>query len=115
MDIPPPVQEYVDAIPAEHRPLFDRMHSLVVAEHPEAEMVLSYRIPCYRVGRRRLFLAAWAHGVSLYGWGQDRDAGFSARHPDLLSGRGTIRLRTGISAEIPDREFRDLFRATLSS
>ena len=40
------VQAYVDAIDAEHRPLFDRLHGLIVAACPEA--------------RRR-----WAHGEHL--------------------------------------------------
>jgi len=107
------VREYVDAIPAQHRPLFDRVHRLVLEVHPDAEVVLSYQMPAYRVGRRRLFVGAWRHGVSIYGWGEGGDAGFTARHPELKSGRGTIRLRTEAAGAIPDDELRDLVRAAL--
>jgi hypothetical protein len=63
------VRDYIDAIAPEHRPLFDRLHRLVLEEHPDAAVVLSYKIPTYKVGHRRLFLGVWKHGVSIYGWG----------------------------------------------
>ena len=108
------VREYIEAIPAEHRPLFDRLHRLVLEARPDAAVVLSYKMPTYKVGRRRLFLGAWKHGISVYGWGQGHDAGFTARHPGLVSGRGTIQLRPSDAEAIPDDEFRDLACAVLS-
>ncbi|SRR6266581_4596874 len=106
------VQAYIDRIPPEHRPLFDRLHHLILAEHPDATVVLSYQIPTYKVGRRRLHLGVWKHGVSIYGWG-DRDAGFASRHAELRTSKGTIRLRPEDAASIPDDEFSDLVRAAL--
>ena len=81
------VREYIDAIPSEHRPLFDRLHRLILEAHPDTTVALSYGIPTYRVGRRRLFVGAWKHGLSVYGWQADHDAGFSARHPEFLARR----------------------------
>ena len=107
------VRTYIDSIPAQHRPLFDRLHGLIMTEHPEAVVVMSYQIPAYKVGRRRLFLAAWQHGVSIYGWQEDRDAGFSGRHADLKSGKATIRLRPQDAGGISDQEFTALIRAAL--
>jgi uncharacterized protein YdhG (YjbR/CyaY superfamily) len=107
------VQAYIESIPACSRPLFDRLHRLILAAHPEAAVVLSYRMPTYKVGRRRLFLGAWKHGVSLYGWQEDRDAGFAARHAELRTSKGTIQLRPEDAAGISDDEFRDLARAAL--
>jgi uncharacterized protein YdhG (YjbR/CyaY superfamily) len=107
------VRDYIDAIPPEHRPLFDRLHRLVLEVHPEAAVVLSYQIPTYKVGRQRLFLGVWRHGVSIYGWQPGRDAGFTDRHPELKTGKGTIRLRPEEAAAIPDDELRDLVRAAL--
>ena len=107
------VRDYIDAIPPEHRPLFDRLHRLVLEVHPEAEMMLSYQMPTYKVGRQRLFVGVWKHGVSIYGWDQGRDAGFIARHPGLKTSKGTIRLRPEDAAGIPDDELRDLVRAAL--
>ncbi|MEV6969871.1 DUF1801 domain-containing protein [Hamadaea sp. NPDC051192] len=108
------VRDYVEAIPAENRPLFDRLHRIILAEHPGAQVTISYDLPTYTVGKRRLYLGSWQHGVSLYGWGADRDGGFLARHPELKSGKGTIKLRPEAAAEIDDSEFRDLVRAALS-
>lgn len=107
------VQRYVDEIPADRRPLFDRVHGLIMAAYPDAEVLISYKMPTYKVGDRRLYLAAWAHGVSLYGSDDGNDGGFSARHPELTSGRGTIRLRPSDAAEIDDAELTSLVRAAL--
>jgi uncharacterized protein YdhG (YjbR/CyaY superfamily) len=108
----PAVQAYIDAINPDHRPLFDRLHRLILDVQPGAAVVLSYQIPTYKVGSRRLYVGAWQHGLSIYGWGDD--AGFTARHPGLKTSKGTIRLRPEDAAGISDDEFRDLARAALS-
>jgi uncharacterized protein YdhG (YjbR/CyaY superfamily) len=107
------LQDYLDAIVPEHRPLFDRLHRLVLEAHPDAAVVLSYKIPTYKVGSRRLFLGVWKHGVSIYGWDQGRDAGFIARHPKLKTSKGTLQLRPSDAADIADDELRGLVRAAL--
>jgi uncharacterized protein YdhG (YjbR/CyaY superfamily) len=107
------VRAYIDGIDPAHRPLFDRLQRLILEEHPEASVVLSYAIPTYKVGRRRLFLGAWKHGVSIYGWNHGQDGGFVARHSKLKTSTGTIQLRPEEAAQIPDDEFRELVRAAL--
>jgi hypothetical protein len=83
--------------PPGHRPLYDRLHRLILAAYPVAVVVLSYRMPTYKVGNRRLYVGTWKHGVSIYVWEQGRAAGFIARHPALNSSRcrpaPTLRLR----------------------
>ena len=108
------VREYIEAIGPEYRPLFDRLDGLVLAEYPEASVVLSYQMPTYKVGMNRLHLAVWKHGVSIYGWQADGNAGFRERHPDLMHSKTTIRLRPEDAAAIPDSEFSDLIRAALA-
>ena len=107
------VRDYIDSIAPQPRPLFDRLHRLILEAHPDAVVVLSYQIPTYKVGRRRLFVGVWKHGVSIYGLQQGRDAGFTARHPQLKTSKGTIQLRPDDAAGIGDDEFRDLVRAAL--
>ena len=51
--------------------------------------------------------------MSVYGWQEGRDAGFSERHPELKSGKGTLRLRPADAAGLSDDELRDLARAAL--
>ena len=108
-------QDYIDAIAAEFRPLFDRLHRLILDEHPDAAVTLSYQMPTYTVGRRRLYLGVWKHGVSLYGWRRDMDTGFTSRHPGLMTDKGTLRLRPADAADIPDADFRDLVRTALNA
>jgi uncharacterized protein YdhG (YjbR/CyaY superfamily) len=108
------VAAYVEAIPADHRPLFDRVHRLVVATFPDATVGLSYRMPTYRRAGRRLFVGAWQHGISLYGWGQGRDGGFLERHPHLRTSTGTIRLRPQDAQAVPDDDLVRLIRAALT-
>jgi uncharacterized protein YdhG (YjbR/CyaY superfamily) len=106
------VRRYRDQMDSTHRPVFDRLHRLIVATCPEAELALSYGMPAYRTGRRRLNIGAWKHGLSLY-VSPERDGGFSARHPELATGKGTIKVRPEDAARITDAEFQELIRAAL--
>jgi uncharacterized protein YdhG (YjbR/CyaY superfamily) len=107
------VQAYIDAIDPERRPLFDRLHALVLETHPDAEVALSYGMPAYRVGARRLNIGVWKHGVSIYGWRRDNDGGFVARHPELAASKGTIRLSPAAARTIGDDELRALLGGAL--
>jgi uncharacterized protein YdhG (YjbR/CyaY superfamily) len=107
------VRKYVEAIAPEHRPLFDRLHHVVRRTHPEATLVLSYRIPTYKVGKRRLHVGVWNHGLSIYGWRQGREAPFTSRHPETRTSKGTIQLRPEDAAVISDEELCVLVRAAL--
>jgi uncharacterized protein YdhG (YjbR/CyaY superfamily) len=107
------VQAYIDAVDPAYRPMFDRVHRLIMTAHPDANVVLSYQIPTYKVGKRRLYVGAWQHGISIYGWGQGRDGGFAERHPELRTSKGTIRLRPQDAAAISDEELSALVGAAL--
>jgi uncharacterized protein YdhG (YjbR/CyaY superfamily) len=109
------VQRYIDRIAPEHRPLFDRLHRLILAAHPDATVALSYKIPTYTVGQRRLHVGAWKHGLSIYGWQQGRSDAFTSRHPTLKTSKGTLQLRPEDAAAIPDDELSDLVRAALDA
>ena len=104
---------YIEAIDPEQRPLFDRLQRLILEAYPDAQVVLSYQMPTYKVGRRRLHVGVWRHGLSFYGLSPDRDGGFSERHPELRASKGTIQLRSEAAAAIPDDELRDLIHAVL--
>ena len=110
----PDVAAYVDAIDPERRPLFDRVHRLVMDVQPNAQMVLSYKMPTYVVGARRLHVGVWKHGLSFYGWQPGQDGGLAGRHPRLDNGKGTLRLPLSEAAQITDDELRAFLVAALN-
>lgn len=107
------VRQYIDGIDPAFRPLFERLEGLIMATAPDAVAALSYGMPSYRAGRRRLHLGVWKHGISLYGWPQERAVGFLSRHPGLRTSKGTIQLRLEDAAGLGDDELRDLVRVSL--
>jgi uncharacterized protein YdhG (YjbR/CyaY superfamily) len=104
---------YIEGIPAEYRPLFDRLHRLILEAFPDAAVVISYGIPTYKLGRGKLYVGVWKHGLSIYGWPREHAAEFGARHPGLVTSKGTIQIRPDDAAVITDQEFSDLARAAL--
>jgi uncharacterized protein YdhG (YjbR/CyaY superfamily) len=106
-------REFVDAIPVERRELFDRVRGLVTEACPDVHLTLSYDMPTFVAGRYRLYVGVWRHGLSFYGWSSDADAGFSDRHPELVHGRGTMKLRPKDAATIEDDELREFIGAVL--
>jgi uncharacterized protein YdhG (YjbR/CyaY superfamily) len=105
------VEDYIAAIPADRGPAFDKVFTVLRAACPEADVELSYGLPTLSIDQRRLHVGVWAHGVSLYGWRRSGDAGLSERHPELIHGKGTIRLRDGKG--LSDEELQALARAVL--
>jgi len=108
-------QDYIDAIAPQHRPLFDRLHGLIMQSHPDAELTLSYDMPTYRLEGRKLHVAVWKHGLSIYGWRQGGDDDFVSRHPELKHNKSTIRLSPDAAAEIADGELLELVDAALAT
>jgi hypothetical protein len=111
--IDPAAQAYIDEIEPEQRTIFDRFRDLVVELHPDVEVTFAYKMPTFVVGDRRLHVAAWKHGMSIYGWSADHDGGIVARRPELSSGKGTLRLPVAAAADISDDELRVLIRGAL--
>ena len=105
---------YVDGLDPAGRALFDRLHALILAEHPGATVRFAYSMPTYDVGDRSLHVGVWKHGLSLYGWSADRSGGFCDRYPQLCGDRGTLKIPHADAAGIPDEHLRDLLRATFA-
>jgi hypothetical protein len=102
--LPPDVQAYLDLVAAEHRPMWDRIERIIRALHPDVELCITYDMPTFVVGEHRLPVGVWKHGLSLYGLHESNDAGFIARHPELASGRGTVKLPTTRADTFSDEE-----------
>jgi len=108
------VLRYLDTVPGGHRVLFERLHALVMQAYPQAQVVISYQMPTYKVDDRRLFVGVWKHGLSVYGWKQERVAGFAGRHPALVGAKGTIKLGPDDLQGMSDGELLELVDAALA-
>jgi uncharacterized protein YdhG (YjbR/CyaY superfamily) len=87
------VQRYIDALPEDRRPLFDKLQALILGLYPDAEVLMWYRMPTYRAKSRWVALANQKHYVSLYTNGAHHIADFKARYPRIKTGTGCINLK----------------------
>ena len=105
----PALQSYLDAIPAPHRPLFDRLQALILGLYPDAEIGLSYGIPTYKVGRRRVYLGLWKGGVSLHAVAVEP---FKQRHPSIKTGRGSLNFK--LTDDVPEADVREVIQEAIT-
>ena len=108
--VPAEAQACIDGIPPGHRPLFERLHRLILTAHPGAQVTLSYKMPACKAGNRRLYAGAWNMGILVHGWQKDRDGGFTSRHTELVTSKATLQLRDGGAPGISDEDFLGLAR-----
>jgi uncharacterized protein YdhG (YjbR/CyaY superfamily) len=107
--LPPDVQAYIDALDPDHRRLFDHLHRLILDEQPEANVVISYQIPLYKVGSRHVGLnAGRPDGVTLTTTSPDHIDAFRTRHPRFKTSKASIQFR--LDDELPDDDIRDVIR-----
>lgn len=110
-----PVQDYIQSMTADQQALLDRLRRLIGEVRPGLAPVISYKMLCWRAGDRRLFVGAWAHGLSVYGWRQGQETAFTDRHPELKTSKGTIRLTTAAAGDLTDDDLLILVRAALAA
>jgi hypothetical protein len=106
-------QAYVDGIAPETRALFDRIHHLFVGAFPDIDVGIAYKMPVYRRASRSLNVGAWKHGVSIYGFPDEGAGSILERHPELFSGKGTLRITLAVADDIRDVELLQLVRIAL--
>lgn len=95
------VQRYVDAVPDEQKPLFAKIHALIMGLYPDAEVVMSYQVPTYRAKSGWVALGYWKDGVSLYTNGPHHIAEFKAEYPGIKTGKGSINFKVTDMVPVP--------------
>jgi len=53
--------------------------------------------------------------LSIYGWKEGGDTGFTSRHPEFKRGKGTVQLRPEDAPGIPGEELRELLAGALDA
>ncbi len=107
-ELPDDVRVYVDGVAPAVRPLFDRLHHLILEELPTARVVISYSIPLYKVGKRHVGLHARADGVTLTTTSPDHIAAFRAAHPAYKTNKASIRFP--LDTDLPLDDVRAMVR-----
>ena len=108
------VDDYIDALDPPHRRLFDHLQDLILDELPDAEVVFSYQIPMYKIGRRRVGLSAHrAGGVTLTTTAPEYIEAFKQAHSSFTTNKASIQF--DFDDEIPDDAVRDVIRRATRS
>ena len=102
------VQTFIDTIPEAKRPLFDRLQTLILELYPDAEIAISYQIPAYKVGRRRVWLGLWKDGVSLHAIDVET---FRQRHPSIKTGKGSLNFK--VTDDLPEADIREVIQQAI--
>ena len=87
------VERCMDAVQDERRPLFDKLEAQILGLCLDAQVVISYGVPTYRVRSGWVALGCWKQGVSLYTNGPHNIAEFKAEHPPIKTGKGSINFK----------------------
>lgn len=86
------VDDYIDSQPEATRTVLDRVRAAIRQAVPEAEEVISYNMPTYKLaGKRFLHFAAWKQHYSLYAATGDVLAAFRDELAPYQVDKGTIR------------------------
>lgn len=102
------VQRFIDTVPPESKPLFDRLHALVLRLYPEAKVVISYQVPTYKTKTGWVALGYWKDGVSLYTNNPAHIVVFQAKHPRIKTNKASFNLRR--TDEVPDEDLEQVIR-----
>jgi uncharacterized protein YdhG (YjbR/CyaY superfamily) len=63
---PTNIDEYIAAAPAEVRRILKKIRRTIAAAAPDAEEVISYRVPAFRLNGIVVYFAAFKHHIGLY-------------------------------------------------
>jgi uncharacterized protein YdhG (YjbR/CyaY superfamily) len=85
------VDAYLARVPPKFRTLLQRLRKTIKAAAPEAEEVISYRMPAFRQNGMLVYYAAFADHCSLFVGSPHVLQEFSAELEPFRAGRGTVR------------------------
>jgi uncharacterized protein YdhG (YjbR/CyaY superfamily) len=111
-DLPTEVVEYIESVAALHRPLFDRLHRLALANVSEVSVIYSYNMPAYVGTGGRVSLSDGPHGVSLSTRVPAPIAVFHDKHGNFKVGKVSVLFPA--DANLPEEDVAELIRSATS-
>jgi len=94
------VDEYLTSVPPKFRMILQRLRKTIKAAAPDAEEIISYRMPAYRQDGMLVYFAAFKDHCSFFGVSDTIRRKFSAELKPFMAGKGTFRFT-------PDRPIPD--------
>jgi hypothetical protein len=92
-DFGAPIDAYVDAVPSEQRPSFDRLRTIIEATVPDAQASLKWGTPCFSVdGKLLCAVAALLGARAALAPGGSRFLGVNCRLRPIVARRRRISL-----------------------
>ena len=87
------IDRYISGLPADVRPVLERVRSTIRKAVPKAEEAISYGIPAFKLnGRTIIYFAGWKQHYSIYPSNDRLVARFKDElEPYEVNGKGTIR------------------------
>ena len=102
------VKHYIDAVQDERRQLFDTLQTMIMDLYPDADVVMSYKIPTYKVKPGWVALGYWKNGVSLYTNGPHHIMEFEKKYPAIKTGKGSINFK--ITDVVPETDLKQVIK-----
>ncbi len=103
------VDDYIASQPEAAQDMLGRVRSAIRKAVPDAEEVISYQIPAYRVhGRVAIYFAGWKRHYSLYPATDSLVAAFEDELSPYKISKGTIRFP--LSEDVPVKLIEDIAR-----
>jgi uncharacterized protein YdhG (YjbR/CyaY superfamily) len=87
------VQDYIDSIPEERKPLFNKLKALILELYPDAEVKMWYKMPTFKAKSGWVALANQKYYVSLYTNSADHIRSFKSKYPKTKTGTACINFK----------------------
>lgn len=87
---PKTVDEYLARVPPKFRPLLRQLRTTIKAAAPDAEEVISYKMPAYRQNGMLVYFAAFTNHCSLFAFGGEIRRKYAAELKPFDTGKGTL-------------------------
>jgi hypothetical protein len=102
------VQKYFDAVPEDRRPLFNKLHELILSLYPKADVLIWFGMPTYRAKCGWVAIANQRNFVSLYTNSPDHISEFKEKYPSIRTNKASINIRE--SEEFPEAGLKKVVR-----
>jgi uncharacterized protein YdhG (YjbR/CyaY superfamily) len=89
--VPKTVDEYMARVPPKFRPALRRLRKTIRAAAPEADEVISYRLPAFRQNGMLVYYAAFTDHCSFFVGSRKVRRQFASQLKPFAGGKGTFR------------------------